>query len=427
MAPGGATLDDHWTTTGARERIDESFDVVVVQGQSLEALYPSFDAAALPLADAIESAGSRGVWYAHWARGDVELDSRTGVTLIEEGYARAAATHDGVVARVGEAFLIAGLVLPDIPLIGADRSHPTSAGSLLAACVIFQATTGVSPQVPPSIAGLSDDDARALCAIADDGVLCDAGQSLCGDECVPWSAAACGGCDTECDGGDPCRAGVCGCDEGFMGCDETCVDLLSNPRHCGGCGSDCGPLTRCVEGECARIGGALGCFSSGFGPSTGHSGAGDYRVQCLTADSVVTTYGALADIVPGCVAGELGQACSTAIHRFCRGLGASSGFGPVAVSGDAIEVSCLPTATVLRAPVADVRASRCTADPVTCTAAAWSYCIGQGHMAGWTCGSDRRGRGGHLRRRVRAIEVPILGSAAQERRQRSEHMRRAPM
>lgn len=424
VAPGGATLNDHWTTTGARARIDEGFDVVVVQAQSLETFYLGFDDAARPIADAVDAAGARGVWYAHWARGDVEIEPRAATRLIEEAYARVAATHGDVVARVGEAFLIAGYVLPDVPLIGPDRSHPTPAGSLLAACVIFEAVTGVSPRVPASIVeGLADLDARALCAIAEAGVPCDAEESLCGGECVPWTAAACGDCDTACDEGDPCRAGVCGCDPGFTGCEGACVDLRSDPRHCGACGRACGTLAQCVEGECAcpsgsfdssavetdpiectvggmgigetleckaavhdacrAVGGALGCFSSGFGPATGHSGDGNFRVQCLDAVSLMTSYAELDSIVPGCAAERIGQACSTAIHRICRSRGARSGFGPVAVTGDSVEVSCLPDATVVRAPRTDVWASRCGADPVTCTVAAWNACMGRGHAAGF--------------------------------------------
>ena len=325
---------------------------------------------------------------------------------------------------VGEAFLIAGYVLPEVTLIGPDRSHPTPAGSLLAACVIFEAIAERSPIVPAAIvAGLSDADARTLCAIADAGVPCDAEESLCGGECVAWSPSACGSCDTVCEAGDPCRAGVCGCDAGSMGCDGSCVDLDSNPRHCGACGRDCGALAACDAGECAcpagdffasdvttdppsctagamdtgetlvckaavhdacgAVGGALGCFTSGFGPATGHSGDGNFRVQCVRSVSEMTTYAELDAVVPGCAAEMLGQACSTAIHRLCRSRGAVSGFGPVSVVGDVVEVSCLPVATVVRAPSAEVRASRCDADPVTCTVVAWSACTRAGHSAGF--------------------------------------------
>jgi hypothetical protein len=424
VAPGGATLNDHATTSGALARIAEGFDVVVMQAQSLEAFSPAFETAARPFADAIDAAGSRGVWYAHWSRGDIEVDRVVGTRLIEAGYARAAALHGDVVARVGEAFLIAGDRLPSIGLMDPDRSHPSAAGSLLAACVIFQAITDRSPVVPASIVpGLSDEDARALCAIADAGVPCDAQESLCGDACVPWSPMACGDCDTVCDEGDPCRSGVCGCGPGTTGCGGTCVDLLSNPNHCGACGQACGAHARCVDSECAcpsggfdtfsfmtdpvscsdggmdggetleckaavhdacrAIGGALGCFSSGFGPATGHSGEGGYRIQCVDAVSVMTTYAALDAIVPGCAAAPISAACSTAIHRLCRSHGAASGFGPVSVSGDDVEVSCLPVATVVRAPSAEVGASRCSADPVTCTIAAWSACLRAGHAAGF--------------------------------------------
>lgn len=417
-AQGGATLDVHWSG-GAAERIGEGFDAVVVQGQSLEWTQPDFDEDAQRFADAINSAGARGVWYAHWARRDIELDARRGTTLIEEAYGRAAALHDDEVARVGEAFLIANVLQPDIALIGADRSHPTPAGSLLAACVIYQAITGRAAVVPETVAGLSAQDARALCAIADEGVPCDAEESLCGAECVAWSPMTCGGCDVVCAEGDPCRAGVCGCTDGNEGCDGRCVDTTSSLQHCGACGRSCGLLGRCSDSECScpssgdfdafqfpadgcaegeaesveckaaahlrcgGVGGELACFNSGLGPPSGHSAEGNGRVHCLDADVVETTPADLALIVPECEAATASQACTTAIHRFCRARGAASGFGPVSIVGDAVEVSCVDGATVLRLPASEVGASRCGADPVTCSVAAWGACVERGHTSGF--------------------------------------------
>lgn len=418
-AQGGATLDVHWNGAAAG-RIDEGFDAVVMQGQSLEWTRPEFDEHAQRFADAIATAGSRGVWYAHWARQDIELDSRRGTTLIEEAYARAADLHDDEVARVGEAFLIANLLWPELTLIGADRSHPTPAGSLMAACVIYRAITGRAPALPESIAGLSPGDARALCAIADEGVPCDAGESLCGAECVVWSPMTCGGCDIECADGDPCRDGVCGCPDESVGCDGRCVDTVTSPANCGACGRSCGLLGRCddsacscpasgefrsfdfpvdagcVDGEaesveckslahrrCREVGGELGCFSSGFGPPSGHSAEGNNRVHCVDSDIVETSAAALALIVPECEAASASQACTTAIHRFCRARGAVSGFGPVTITGDVIVVSCLSAGTVLRLAASDVGASRCLADPVGCSIAAWGACAARGHTSGF--------------------------------------------
>ena len=178
VTPGGARLADHWSTTGARTLIESgNFDVVVLQGQSLEPLMQTenFDEHATLLADATHAATARGVWFATWARragdpvyanlGLVDPESMT--TNLELRYEAAAALHEDAVARVGAAWQLALTTLPEVVLHSDDGSHPTAAGTLLAACVMFQSITGTAPRLPsaPPL-GIPTTTAEALCALA---------------------------------------------------------------------------------------------------------------------------------------------------------------------------------------------------------------------------------------------------------------------
>ena len=428
---GGATLADHWNSTGARERIASGgFDAVVIQGQSMEPVSSpaSFDQHAALLAGALRDAGAHGVWYATWARRDVEAEPRALTEALELRYRMAAALNGDVVARVGAAWQIALLELPGVELYDADRSHPSPAGSLLAGCVILQALTGKTPRLPePAPLGVPAAVAAKLCAIAEAGVPCDAGQSLCGGACVDWSSANCGRCGATCSPGDPCRRGVCGCDAGRTGCQEQCVDLDSDAMNCGGCGTRCPAGAVCRNQVCAcplsgrqditgaeltalepgctswdsagsqacataahryceALGGTLDCFASGLGPPSGHAPS-PRAVMCGPGDVRTTSYSALRLLVPACDGTQerYGPSCVTAIHRYCVAAGAASGFGPIASSGDSVQVTCLPSATVVHTTLATLSgfASRCTPDPVTCGVASWNFCEARGYRAGF--------------------------------------------
>jgi len=445
VTAGGARLADHWSSTGARERIRmEGFDAVVLQGQSLEAVSTpdDFDLHAERFAGELRDAGAAGVWFATWARRDVEADPLVLMEWIEERYQAAAAHNGDAVARVGAAWEIALLELPDVTLFAPDRSHPSPEGTLLASCVIFEALTGLAPELPePPPLGLSADVAGPLCAIADEGVPCDPAESLCDEACVAWDTDDCGGCGVACAEGDPCRDGICGCPDGLTGCDERCTRLMTDEMNCGACGEACALGSVCEDGACAcpssgRIdlfgelpmltsfdpgcdawgdagtpacnaaahgyceavgaGDGLDCFTTGLGPPSGHAPM-PRVVMCVDGDVRTTTYTELQTFVPSCdgVGERIGPNCATAIHRYCADAGAVSGVGPIGDGGgDPVTVTCLEDATVVPTTMGELAgfASRCTADPVTCSVAAWSYCESLGHAAGFgpveTSGSD---------------------------------------
>jgi hypothetical protein len=438
----GGQLADHWLMTGARERVQAGgLDAVVMQGQSVEPILDakSFYGYATEFANAIDASGAEGVWYATWARragdtfyADTGYTPESMTTGLENGYEFAARMHGDPVARVGAAFQIALAEIPGVELYMIDGSHPSPAGTLLAACVITQAITGEAPAVPdPAPLEIPVALATELCAIAP-RVRCDTTEAFCDGACVDaqFNAQHCGGCGA-CPGTDPCRFGVCGCDPGFTGCEveppgsepvRLCVDTAADTSHCGGCGIACDAGEVCAGGDCAcPLAGAqpmtveslaagdgcevesdrggeacnaaahaycasFDCFTSGFGSPTGHAPMVD-ELMCVSGEVRETTYTALAALVPACdgVAERASQSCATAIHRFCVSTGAASGFGPLASEGDAVTVTCLPSATIARTTMATLQTfiSRCVPDASSCSAPAWSYCASLGHAGGF--------------------------------------------
>jgi hypothetical protein len=110
-------------------------------------------------------------------------------------------------------------------------------------------------------------------------------------------------------------------------------------------------------------------------------------LACVAGDVHQVTYAALQAFSPACdgVAERRGQNCATAIHRHCVSRGAVTGFGGPEGDGDAVMVTCLPAATIVRTTAEELRkhASRCVADPYTCSVASWGLCEEKGHLAGF--------------------------------------------
>ena len=188
VVQGGATLSDHWANGVAQARIAEgTWTHVVLQGQSLEALYPrdaDFATYALQFGELVIGAGARPTLYVTWARaaGDSAYDPAYGQWVgpdelqdqITDGYTDAARQLPGsILACVGEAFRVTLRDHPEIVLHQSDNSHPTVAGTYLAAGTFYVALTGAP--VPPASEvpdGVSAADAEALRAEALVGTRC---------------------------------------------------------------------------------------------------------------------------------------------------------------------------------------------------------------------------------------------------------------
>ena len=170
LSIGGASLRQHWNKGEAAAAIrDGRYDYVVLQEQST---LPVKNAARMHenvrLFDgAIRDAGAKTALYLTWAR----RKTPAAQAAITEAYQSIGRELGALVVPAGvawERFLAAH----DAPVLhDRDDSHPTVAGSYLAACVFFAALFGRSPVgVGGGVEGVSAADAKRLQQAAWDAV-----------------------------------------------------------------------------------------------------------------------------------------------------------------------------------------------------------------------------------------------------------------
>lgn len=156
IALGGAALRDHWAGEARAAIEGGGHDVVVLQGQSVEPLTNPDDFAqhADLLAGAAQAAGARVVFYGTWARraGDpFYADERSGGSPaamqdgLTAGYAGAADRNHAGLTAVGEGFRIVLAEHAEIELFDPDGSHPSTAGTYLAAAALVEGITALAP------------------------------------------------------------------------------------------------------------------------------------------------------------------------------------------------------------------------------------------------------------------------------------------
>ncbi|MEX0867858.1 MAG: DUF4886 domain-containing protein [Pirellulales bacterium] len=142
---GGFTLQKHWEgQRAARQIAGRRWDYVVLQEQSqLPVVAPAvmfeyakkFDAA-------IDERGAKTIFFLTWARANAP-DMQAG---LNQSYFAIAKECEAEVAPVGLAWQQA-LTMDNPPkLHQADNSHPTPAGTYLAACVFYGTIFGESPE-----------------------------------------------------------------------------------------------------------------------------------------------------------------------------------------------------------------------------------------------------------------------------------------
>ena len=144
----GRALKTHWERGLALEAIRGSaWDDVVLQEQStlplknrqrMHEYVTLFDAE-------IRRSGARTVLYMTWARRH-EFERQA---ELSEAYTSIGRKLGAVVAPVGLAWQRAMQSHPEIDLYDKDNSHPSTAGSYLAACVFFATLFEKPPQVLP--------------------------------------------------------------------------------------------------------------------------------------------------------------------------------------------------------------------------------------------------------------------------------------
>ena len=184
-APGGQTFEQHTTNATTLSKINaQKWDYVVLQEQSQK---PSFAPSqvqaetypyAAQLNDLILANDSctETVFYMTWGRkyGDASncpiyppLCTFEGMQArLRQSYVEMADDNEALVAPVGEAFKYARLADSTINLYVSDNSHPSLAGTYLAACTFYATIFETSPVGLSYNAGLNATQAAFLQQIA---------------------------------------------------------------------------------------------------------------------------------------------------------------------------------------------------------------------------------------------------------------------
>jgi len=168
---GGQSLMGHWNKGQAVEKIRKGgWDFVVLQDQSLTpAMRPQLTKEYAPKLDAeIRKVGATTVFYMTWAR---KKDPPM-IDKLSRTYTEVARELGAAVAPVGLAWKAAIEQRADLELFAADGSHPSPAGTYLAACVFYATLTGEDPtKLPPgAVKAVPAETARFLQTIARDTV-----------------------------------------------------------------------------------------------------------------------------------------------------------------------------------------------------------------------------------------------------------------
>ncbi len=168
---GGQSLMGHWNKGKAVEKIRKGgWDFVVLQDQSLTpAQRPHLTREYAPKFDAeIRKAGAKTMFYMTWAR---KKDPPM-IDKLSRTYTEVARELGAGVAPVGLAWKAAIEKQPELNLYAADGSHPSPAGTYLAACVFYATLTGEDPtKLPPDVVkAVPAETARFLQQVARDTV-----------------------------------------------------------------------------------------------------------------------------------------------------------------------------------------------------------------------------------------------------------------
>ena len=175
ISAGGASLNRHWNAGKAVQAIKSGeFDFIVLQEQSTRPIKnPRLMHESIRLYDpVIREAGSKMALYLTWARKHAPAPKSQ--NAINDAYTSIARELGATVVPVGIAwqrYLAAHAGKPPIELHAPDGSHPSLAGSYLAACVFLETLFGQRPKgVDAELAakGLSADDQVILQRAATD-------------------------------------------------------------------------------------------------------------------------------------------------------------------------------------------------------------------------------------------------------------------
>jgi hypothetical protein len=164
VAPGGLRLKDHWDRGSSLAALHgRQWDYVVLQEQSMLGVSYYLDGKARVSSDEVfrpyaekwaaevHAVGAVPIFYLTWARKASPEDQ----PRLNSAYIRAAKAGDARVAPVGMAWAEVRREAPSIDLFLQDGSHPSAAGSYLAACTLYAALFNQSPVgLPATISGV---------------------------------------------------------------------------------------------------------------------------------------------------------------------------------------------------------------------------------------------------------------------------------
>jgi hypothetical protein len=162
ISAGGASLRRHWNGGVARQAIESGgWDYVVLQEQSTLPIKNAqrFHESVRLFDPAIRAAGARTALYMTWARRHAPETQ----SILTRAYREIADELGATLIPVGDAWkaCLRRRNAPD--LFDRDGSHPSLAGSYLAACVMYLGLTGSSdlPELPQP-ADLSESELKTL-------------------------------------------------------------------------------------------------------------------------------------------------------------------------------------------------------------------------------------------------------------------------
>jgi len=162
ISAGGASLRMHWNKGDAKKAIRETgYDYVVLQEQStLPVKNPVRMHENIRLFDdAIKGSGAKTALYLTWARKNAPATQ----SAITEAYSAVGRELGATIVPAGIAWETFLRKHKQPELHDQDQSHPTLAGSYLAACVFFAVLFGQSPVgVENNLKGLTPADIELL-------------------------------------------------------------------------------------------------------------------------------------------------------------------------------------------------------------------------------------------------------------------------
>jgi hypothetical protein len=168
--------DEHGAKVQAALTGEKKYDIVILQEQSLRpAIAPEkFDAAVENLAARIRATGAKPMLYATWGRhaesADLEKHGLTNETMtyrLAASYAAIGEKLDIPVAHAGLAFYEIYTSESSIDLYNPDLSHPSYAGSYLAAAALYTKIFGKAPEASIFCGDLILTEAEILCRAAE--------------------------------------------------------------------------------------------------------------------------------------------------------------------------------------------------------------------------------------------------------------------